>query len=118
VLVAGSVLLLGVLAWRSASVVVGIAYVVAGGFFAALPWVVRTFAVVGEEGRPLVLPGPLASALNNIYSSTTGSLNAVETIGAGMMIAGLAALARWLRGRAASASRVEAVASTPSPTLS
>jgi len=112
VLVAGSALLLGVLAWRSASVVVGIAYVVVGGFFAALPWLRWTFAAVAGD-RSLVLPEPLASVLNSIYSSTIGSLNAAETIGAAMLVAGTATVSRWLRGRADSASRAEVAAPTP-----
>jgi hypothetical protein len=112
-LVARSVLLLGVLAWRSASVVVGLAYVVAGGFFAALPWLWWNLAVTND-----VLLEALGVALREFFYSTQGSgLNAVGTIGAGMLIAGIAALARWWRGRDVAAGRVEVMDPAADPTL-
>jgi hypothetical protein len=114
--VAGSVLLVGTLAWRTASVVVGLAYVVVGGFFVALPSLVWNLASQVNDVPP-VLPEPLASALGNIYFSTTGSLNAVGTIGAAMLFAGAAAFARRWRGRAVSASRAEVIVPTADPTL-
>jgi hypothetical protein len=105
-LVAGSVLLLGALAWRSASVVAGLAYVVVGGFFVAQLWIWWNLAAGGND----VLPEAVALALRNLfYWSTGGSLNDVATIGAGMLIAGLAALARWWRGRAIAAGSPEVV---------
>ncbi|MCJ7709956.1 MAG: hypothetical protein MUQ32_03915 [Chloroflexi bacterium] len=114
-LVAGSVLLLGVLAWRSASVVVGLAYVVVGGFFAAQLWIWWNLAAGGNE----VLPEALAQALRNLFYWSTGgsSLNDVGTIGAGMLIAGIATLARWWRGRAVAAGRVEVMDPGADPTL-
>jgi len=113
-LVAGSVLLLGVLAWRSASLVVGIAYVVVGGFFVAQLWIWWNLAAGGND----VLPEAVALALRNLfYWSTGGSLNDVATIGAGMLIAGLAALARWWRGRAVAADRVEVMVPAAGSTL-
>jgi hypothetical protein len=48
-LVAGTVLLVGVLAWRSASVVVGLAFVVVGGFFVAQLWIWWNLAAQGER---------------------------------------------------------------------
>jgi hypothetical protein len=110
-LVAGSVLLLGTLAWRAASVVVGLAYIVFGGFFVALPWLVMNLASGTNDGLP-VLPESLASALTSIWYSTTGSLNAVGTIGAAMLIAGVASIVPWWRGRAGAASRATVVAPT------
>ncbi len=114
-LVAGSVLLVGTLAWRAASVAVGLAYVVVGGFFMALPWLVWNLAAT-TNGVPPILPEALALVLGNIYRSTTGPLNAVGTIGAAMLIVGLVTLARWWRGRVAGASRVEVVPLTADPT--
>jgi hypothetical protein len=114
-LVAGSILLVGTLAWRAASVVVGLAYVLVGGFFVALPWLVWNLATTKNDVPP-VLPEALASALGNIYFSTSGSLNGAGTIGAAMLIAGVATLARWWRG-AATASRSEVIAPTADPTL-
>lgn len=99
-LVAGAVLLLGALAWRAASLVVSLAYVVVGGFFVALWWVVWNLGSATNDAPP-VLPEWFASALTSIWVSTTGQLNAVATIGAGMLIAGIAALVPWWRGRAA-----------------
>ena len=99
-LVAGAVLLLGALAWRAASLVVSLAYVVVGGFFVALWWVVWDLGSATNDAPP-VLPEWFASALTSIWVSTTGQLNAVATIGAGMLIAGIAALVPSWRGRAA-----------------
>jgi hypothetical protein len=115
-LVAGAVLLVGALGWRAPFVVVGLAYVVVGGFFLALPWLVRSFATWVNDAPP-VLPEPLALALGNIWESTIGPLNAVETIAAGMLIAGVAALVRWWRGRVIVESRAEDVVPTADPML-
>ncbi len=112
-LVAGSVLMLGVLAWRSASVVVGLVYVVVGAFFAALPWLWWNLARMTVD----VLPEALAVAIRELGSSTGGPLNAVGTIGAAMLIAGIATLARWWRVRAVAAGRVEVMDPTADPTL-
>jgi hypothetical protein len=114
-LVAGAVLLLGALAWRAASPVVSLAYVVVGGFFVALPWLVWNLASTTNDAPP-VLPESFASALGSIWVSTAGQLNAVGTIGAGMLIAGIAALVPWWRGRAVAAS-AEIAAPTVDPTL-
>ena len=115
-LVAGSILLVATLAWRAASVVVGLAYVLVGAFFVALPWLVWNLAATKNDVPP-VLPEALASALGNIYFSTAGSLNGAGTIGAAMLMAGVATLARWWWGRAAAASRVEIIPPTADPTL-
>jgi hypothetical protein len=106
-LVAGSILLLGVLAWRSASLVVGLAYVVVGGFFAAQWWLWWNLA----SARVDVLPEVLALALRNLFYNSTGGgpLNDVGTIAAGMLIAGVATLARWWRGRAVAPGRTEVI---------
>ncbi len=104
-LVAGSVLLLGVLASRSASVLVGLAYVVVGGFFAAQWWLWWNLAAGGNE----VLPEVIGLALRDLFYWSTGgsSVNDVGTVGAGMLLGGSATIARWWRGRALAASRME-----------
>ncbi len=113
-LVAGSVLLLGVLAWRSSSAVVGLAYVVVGGFFVAQLWIWWNLAAGGND----VLPEAVALALRDLfYWSTGGSLNDVATVGAGMLIVGIATLARWWRDRAVAAGRVEVMDPTADPAL-
>ena len=104
-MIAGFVLLVGALAWRAASVVVGLVYVVVGGFIVALPWLVWNLASQTNDGPP-ILPEPLALALGQTYFSTNGDLNAVGTIGAGMLIAGIAALVLWWRRRAVAARSV------------
>ncbi len=113
-LVAGSVLLLGMLAWRSTSAVVGLAYVVVGGFFAAQTWLWWNVA----SARSDVLPEALALALRNLfYFSTGGSLNDVGTIAAGMLIVGVAMLARWWRDRVVGGSRARVKDPRAEPTL-
>jgi len=116
-LVAGSVLFIGALAWRAASVVVGLTFGVVGGFFVALPQLFFNFATQVNDVPP-VLPEPLSSALQNIYFTTSdGPMHAVGTIGAAMLIAGIAALARWWRGRSVASSRAEVVVPTADPML-
>jgi hypothetical protein len=116
-LVAGSVLLVGVLAWRAASVVVGIVYAVVGAFIVGLPWVVMNLAF-GINDAPPVLPEPLSVVLADIYFRIAdGSLNAVGTIGAAMLIAGMAALVRWQRDRVAANRGIETLAPAAGPTL-
>lgn len=116
-LVAGSVLLVGVLAWRVPSIVVGLAYAILGGLFTTLPWLVWSLAA-GINDRPPVLPAPLAAAVSAIYTGTQGPLNAVGTIGAAMMIAGVVALLRSQRGRIVRKAAVEARSPVTDPTPS
>lgn len=59
--VAGSVLLLAVIAWRSQSALVGAAYAIVGAFFAFLPVIVWRFAAQVNDAPP-VLPQPIAQA--------------------------------------------------------
>lgn len=97
-LIAGGVLLAAVLAWRSASLVVGIAYIVVGGFFALLPWLAPTLAG-GANGASPILPEALAVPLGDVWLRVTGDLGAVGTVGAGMAIAGVATAIRSRRRR-------------------
>lgn len=96
--VAGAVLLLAILAWRSRSVLVATAYAVVGAFFTFLPTILWQFAA-SHNGDSPVLPQPLADVVGQVYFASTGPVNAVETVGAGMLIVGMAGLARSLRGR-------------------
>jgi hypothetical protein len=100
IVVVGAMLLLGVLAWRSRSVLVGAAYVLAGAFFAFLPVIMWGFTAQINDTPP-VLPGPIVDVLGQIYSRTAGPLNAVGTIGAGMFVVGLLVVGRSLRARSA-----------------
>ncbi len=74
--VAGCVMLVGVLAWWSCSLLVGIAYAVVGAYFALQ--------------MTLLTNGFLS--LDNYYA---GPINAAATVGAGMILAGLLAVYRW-----------------------
>jgi hypothetical protein len=98
ILIAGSVLLLALLAWRSRSVAVGVAYALVGAYFALQLWITWTFAAQAN-GAPPVLPYPLDRAVNHVFSATYGRLNAVGIVGAGMLVAGVAVLAQRFRER-------------------
>lgn len=91
-------LLLGVLAWRSRSALLGGIYAVAGALFAFLPVFVWRFAAQINDAPP-VLPAPIASAVDEIYFRSTGPLNAVGIIGGGMLLVGLLVMGRSIRGR-------------------
>ena len=98
VAVAGGVLLLSVLAWRFHSALVVAAYVFVGAFFAFLPVLAWRFAAQ-INGAPPVLSGPIADAVSQIYFWSNGPLNAVTTVGAGMLLVGLLVIGRALRAR-------------------
>jgi hypothetical protein len=116
IVVAGSVLLVGVLAWRAPSVVVGIAYVVVGGFLVTLPWIVSTFATQVNDTPP-ILPEPLLTVVSEIsFLTMRTSTNAVGTISAAMLIAGMVALVRWQRDSVAKG-EVETLSTAAGPAL-
>ena len=92
------VLLLGVLAWRSQSALVGAVYLVVGAFFTFMLVILWKFAAE-INGAPPLLPGPAADAVGQIYQWSYGPLNAVATIGAGMFLVGLLVVGRALRAR-------------------
>jgi len=97
-LVAGAVLALALIAWRSRSVAVGVVYAVVGAYLALQVWIIWTFAAQINDTPP-VLPEPFLSAVTNLYHATDGPLNAVGIIGAGMLVAGVAVIARSFRHR-------------------
>ena len=95
VAVGGGCLPVGWLGSRAAPVV-GLLYVLVGGFFALLPWL--AFGPAQPiNGAPGLLPDPIAQAIGEVYSRTQGPLNAVGVLGGAMLIAGLVAIARSLR---------------------
>jgi len=107
--VAGAVLLVATLAWQARSALASLAYIVIGGFFALLPWVTWNF-------QP-ALPEPLADVVAYIWSRTLGPLNALGTVGAGMVIAGIATLSRSWRERGVAPSEANVPAATAERTL-
>ena len=96
--VMGSILLLGVLAWRSQSALVGAVYIVAGAFLAFLPVIVWRFAATINDALP-VLPQPISQAVSQFYSWSNGPLNAEEYVGAGVLITGMLVIGRAFRDR-------------------
>jgi hypothetical protein len=103
--------------WWARSRIVGIGYVVVGGFVATLPATVWAFAMHIND-RPPVLPDPIARTMTDWWSSLeTGVTGAVYTIGAVMLVVGLAVIGsnlvsmRTRLGQAPSA----ALAPQPSP---
>jgi hypothetical protein len=100
VAVAGCVLLVAVLGWRSRSTLVGAVYAIVGIFFAFLPWIVSTFAT-SRNDTPSILPEALAIAVGQVYAQSAGRLNAVTTIGAAMLVVGVLVVARSRRSTTA-----------------
>ena len=96
--VVSAALLLGVLAWRSHSTLVGAAYALVGAFLVFLPVLAWRFAAQINDAPP-VLPGPIADAVSQIYFRSAGPLNAIATIGGGMFVVGLLVVGRSLRAR-------------------
>jgi hypothetical protein len=96
--VVSALLLLGFLAWRSRSALVGAAYVLVGGFFAFLPVIMWGFAAQNGNTPP-ALPGLIVDILGQIYFWTAGPLNAVGMIGAGMFVVGLLVVGGSLQAR-------------------
>lgn len=91
----GACLLVGWLGVRS-SAVVGLLYVLVGGYFALGWWLLWTFAA-STNGAPPVLPEAVAQAMSDIYLRTAGPLNVVAIIGGAMAVAGAISIARGAR---------------------
>ena len=103
--VAAGVLAVVILAWWARSILVGIAYAVVGAFFGFLVTINWQFAAE-INGAPSVLPQPLATIVGRIWFwGAEGPLNALSTIGAGMLLAGLAIIALAARRRFGSRSQ-------------
>lgn len=93
----GACLLVGWLGVRS-SPVVGLLYVLVGGFFALGLWLLWTFAA-SNNGAPPVLPDLVAQAMSDTYLRTQGPLNAVAIIGGTMVVAGVVSISRSIQRR-------------------
>jgi len=111
--VAGGCLLIGWLGVRAVALV-GLAYALVGGFFALLPWLVLNLGA-STDGMPGVIPEAIASPLTEVYLRTLGPLNAVGTLGAAMLIAGLIGIVRSLRRRDVAVPAGAPVASAQDP---
>ncbi len=94
---AAGVVALALAAWWSRSLLVGVGYAAVGGFLVLLPATVWEFAT-GVNGAPPPAPEPIATALGNWYFTlATGVTGSVFTLGAAMLISGLAVIGRALR---------------------
>lgn len=94
---ATGVVALALAAWWSRSLLVGVGYVLVGGFLVLLPATVWEFAT-SVNGAPAPAPEPIATALGNWYFTLAmGVTGSVFTLGAAMLIAGLAVIGRALR---------------------
>ena len=112
-IVATGVLSVALLTRRADSRLVDVVYVAAGGFLTLLFTLVWTLAAT-INGAPPVLPDPLASLMDQAYTTAeTGTLNAVAIIGAAMLVVGLADLGIALRRRPSPEARVAPGAVSP-----
>ena len=115
--VAAALLVVGLLARWVNSAFVGLVYALVGAFLTFMFPIEWQLAAEINGAAPL-LPGPLASFVNEAYLRTEqGPLNAVAIVGAGMLLVGLASIGLALRhGRPVSASAdvpPDPVASSP-----
>jgi hypothetical protein len=114
-LTAAGVVALALAAWWSRSLIVGVGYALVGGFLVLLPATVWAFAT-SVNGAPTPAPEPIATALSNWYFTVaTGLTGAVFTLGAAMLLSGLAIIGSMLRvqGRRAAATSPTAAQSEP-----
>ena len=101
--------------WRARTNVVGIGYAVVGGFVATLPATGWAFAA-NVNGRPPILPDPMARTMGEwLVSLEAGVTGAVYTIGAVMLIVGLAVLGSNLTRKRAQTAPASAPISEPQP---
>jgi hypothetical protein len=98
--VAGLVLVLPLLVWRTRAAMVGAIYVVVGAFFIVLPFILEHVSsapiVVGLTLLPTMSSSPLTTTLEGVWWATIGPIGATQMIGAVMVIAGAAVVARSL----------------------
>src|SRR3989304_5876207 len=74
-LVAGSVLFIGALAWRAASLVVGLTFGVGGGFFVALPQLFFNFAAPLNDVPPVFPASPSRAAQTISFPTSDGPMH-------------------------------------------
>jgi hypothetical protein len=111
--VAGGCLVVGWLGIRASAIVAGV-YAVTGAFLVALQWIALNLAIA-PNGAPTVLPDALAQAVRELWLRTAGTLNAVPTIGAAMLIVGVVAIGRAFRRARIPKPAIIPVAADPVP---
>ena len=108
VLTAAGAVALALVAWRSRSVLVGVGYVLVGGFLVCLPAIVWAFAV-GVNGAAPLAPAPIATTMFQWFTVlATGVTGAVFTIAGGMLLSGLAVIWSVLQDRRSAESALPA----------
>jgi hypothetical protein len=99
VITAAAVLLVGLLAWWSRSLLVAIVYSLAGAFLASYLAVDMVYAEQVNDA-PSVLPHPLADLWTVWYRvMVPGPLQTLFVVGAGMLLAGLGGIGLSIRRR-------------------
>lgn len=95
-LVGGSVLLAAALGWVSRSPVAGMAYLVGGLGVALLPWLGTGLMTCTADGTSCTSTFPLFA--DWYFTLAAGGINAVLIYAAGVGVAGVAIVARSIRG--------------------
>ena len=105
-MVAGAVLLIGLLARWAQSTIVGLVYALAGAFLAFLFPIVWLWSA-SINGADPILPGPIASFVDDAYLNLEqGPVNAAAIIGAGMLLVGIASIVASSRQRSSAPAKV------------
>ncbi len=95
-LVAGGVLLVGALAWRASSVVVGAVYLLVGALLVALPAIYAQLSDAAP-GSPLLGGNPLGDATWWLWNASFAPLGALGAMGAGLAISGVVSFVGAMR---------------------
>lgn len=97
--IAGGGAAIVLLARWAQSVTVGLVYALGGAFLVFL-FPILWFWAASVNGAAPLLPGPIATFVNEVYAhAESGPLNAVAILGAAMLLAGLATIGSALRHR-------------------
>jgi hypothetical protein len=113
-LTAAGVVALVLAAWWSRSLIVGVGYAIVGGVVVFLPTMVTTVAISVNDA-PTLAPEPIATLLTTWFLTiSTGVTGAVFTLGAAMLLSGLAVIVGSLRPSRATVAEPSAVTAQPS----
>jgi hypothetical protein len=92
IVTAGGVIAVSLAAWRSKSVLAGVAYIVVGGFIVLLPALTWAFGT-SVNSAPPAAPAPIASTIDYWYTSfSAGATGAAYTLAGAMLLSGIAVI--------------------------
>lgn len=112
-LTAAGVVALVLAAWWSRSLIVGVGYAIVGGIVVFLPAIFVAVAI-SVDGAPTLAPEPIATMLTTWFLTiTTGETGAVSTLGAAMLLSGLAVIGAPLRPSRATVAEPSAATAQP-----